>query len=158
MADTVLGSRDVSGTEAIRLFTIGKSQNANVMCYDAILADASHFSATEPISAYWLMKADAGQREDMTWLEREHVYGFTSQLNASRTSVVLRIHALESRAIYVALAAGLPRAEAEVNGRIAILDGVFVKTSHGVFPGVDSVRLTGRDPASGVQAVEVVHP
>jgi len=153
-----LGSGELSASEGIRLFEIERSQNANVLCYDANLADPSHFSATDPIKAYWIMKARDGHKEEMTSFERNHVYGFKVQESDNQSSLVLMIHALESRPIHVSIRDGGLLTEMEMSGHLAVLEMVFVKTSHGLIPGVEWVRLSGHDPETSAPLEEVIHP
>jgi hypothetical protein len=145
-------------SQVTRLFQIDRSLNANIVCYDATVTRRGLFSPTKPIIAYWLMNAEDGRKEEMTWFERAHVYGFTLQINPNRSSLIMHMDALGSRPISVSVLHGEPRAEIEINGRRVFLDRVFVEGSSSIFHSVAWVRLTGRDPETNVSVTEVIHP
>ncbi len=145
-------------TRSVRLFEIDRSLNSNLLCYEAELTEHGRFKATDPISAFWLMNAEDGRQEAMTWFEREHVYGFSVQMNPARTSLTLRIRALESRPVFVTLTHDGAQAEMEIAGHRAILSKVYVQTGHGLLPGVEWVKLIGVDPGSRAALQETLHP
>ena len=142
----------------MRLFEIERSLNSNVLRYDANITSHGLFSGVDPISAYWLMNAEDGHEEGLTWFEREHVYGFSVQMNPARTSLTMVIHALSSRPIFVSLIQGGVKAETEISGKSAILDKVFVKTGTGILHSVDWVELFGVDPDTGAPLRETLKP
>src|SRR5687768_6515742 len=57
------------------LFIMQRSVNANEVHYD-VQAGADGALADEPVVAYWVMKAEGGGREDLTFFEEEMAYGF----------------------------------------------------------------------------------
>ncbi|TAM47404.1 MAG: DUF4833 domain-containing protein, partial [Acidobacteria bacterium] len=46
-----------------RLFVIERSVNANVVVYDAVRGRDGRLDTADPVTAYWLMNADKGQRQ-----------------------------------------------------------------------------------------------
>jgi hypothetical protein len=141
-----------------RLFTIHRSTNANVVCYDAHLTTKNEFVSSDPIDVYWLMFADKGQREDLTWFERDHAYGFIVQGTISTTTLTIILQAYEQRPIRVSISDGIPTAEIEIHGKAAVLRDVFVKASGGLFPGVESIELYGVDHETGGNLSETIRP
>src|SRR4051812_39932040 len=70
------------------LFTITRNINANVLKYAVRTSKDGLLDPSEPIEAYWLMKAEDGRREELTWTERHLAYGFSAS-NVSRRGCVL---------------------------------------------------------------------
>src|SRR5436190_15974614 len=66
------------------LFFIERNKNANIVQYDAKLASDGLFDAREPVTGYWIMKAENGRREELNRIERELAYGFTTRVDDSR--------------------------------------------------------------------------
>src|SRR5258705_13664792 len=61
---------------AATLFTIARSKNANVVRYQARTRGGG-LDRSHPIDAYWLMLAEDGRREELSWAERKLAYGFS---------------------------------------------------------------------------------
>lgn len=129
------------------LFIITRSTNANVVHYDARLHGARLDLAT-PVVAYWIMRAEDGRREPLTWLERRLAYGFDVIRHDAR-SADIRLHAFPSRRVQVRAIDGRFRAVTRIAGRHAELLRVFVQVKEGPFPGVEYLDVFGRGLSSG---------
>src|SRR5688572_642291 len=68
------------------LFFIERNKNANIVVYEANLAADGLFDAKNPVHAYWLMKAEKGQREELNKIEREMAYGYSVRVVDDRKS------------------------------------------------------------------------
>jgi hypothetical protein len=133
------------------LFTIGRSKNKNVVRYSA-RCHKQVLDVTAPIEAHWLMLAEDGRREELTWAERQLAYGF----GASKVSVEgcqLHLVAFKARSISVERRGAAFRAVVDIAGRRAELERIFVQTNEGILPSVVHVDLHGRSldgaPLSG---------
>ena len=58
------------------LFIIERSKNANVVHYDARLTADGKLDPREPVIAYWVLSAEDGRREELSWIEKKKAYGF----------------------------------------------------------------------------------
>src|SRR5262245_17207851 len=83
------------------LFVIARSTNANVVHYRVRLDRDGTVSQKEPIGAHWIMHAESGQREELTWLERQFAYGWRVLSPVTRAGFRFCLQACESRAIDV---------------------------------------------------------
>jgi hypothetical protein len=140
------------------LFVVARNTNANEIHYVANIGAKRALDLTEPVSAYWIMVAEDGHRENLTWFENGHAYGFSVQQDAKGNSVVMTIKAMDKFPIRVALVAGIVRAEAKIGGSSAFLEKVFIRMSGGLFPGIDSITLFGEDPTTGLKVQGVLRP
>jgi hypothetical protein len=140
------------------LFVIKRSTNANYVNYVANLTNQGSFDAKEPISAYWTMAATDGHREELTWFERDHAYGFTIRRDATGKSIIIITEAMNKLPIRVFITGGVAQAEIEIGGHPAFLKRVFVQASHGLFPGVDWIELSGIDTITGSQVKVKIRP
>jgi hypothetical protein len=153
-----LAIQNVEADTTDLLFVIKRSTNANYVNYVANLSSKGEFDGKEPVSAYWTMAAEDGHREELTGLEREHAYGFTTRRDVTGTALILITKAMDKIPIRVFLNGGIARAEMEISGHPAFLKQVFVQASHGLFPGVDWIELSGIDTTTGVQIKTRVRP
>lgn len=138
------------------LFQIERSKNANEIHYAAQVAKDGSLDAKEPIAAFWVMKAEDGRREGLTFMEKKMAYGF--DLTARGAEWDLKLAAAPERAIKVVSVGGRWRAQTQLNGKAAYLQKIFITTKEGgVMPTVISIDLYGEDAASGKAIQEHVN-
>jgi len=139
------------------LFTLARNTNANVVKYAVRVAKDGLVDSAEPIEAYWLMLAENGRREALTWTESQLAYGF-SVSNPSRTGCSLRLAACSERALRVRAIAGSYRAELVIAKQPAWLQRIFVFAErHLLLPSVRYVEICGTN-ASGKTVTERISP
>ena len=141
------------------LFMIGRSKNANVIHYDVRLADGK-LDIDEPMVAYWVMHAEDGRREALTWLERELAYGFRISSRVTNEGFRVFLKAFARRELGVRHNSdGSYRATVRIAGQKAALDRIFVNTDEGsAGPSVRFVDLFGTEESSGKRVSERLEP
>ena len=145
---------DVHAQPAENLFIIARSTNANIVRYDIHRRPDGQLDTLHPVEAYWLMLAENGRREDLSWMEREMAYGF-SVSRVSTTGFSIRLVAFKQREIQVQLQGASYRARVAIAGKPAILNRIFVQTEErgGLLPRVRFVELQGI-AENGVPVIE----
>jgi hypothetical protein len=145
------------GAEAFQpLFVIERSQNANVVHYDAKVVDGK-LDARQPVIAYWLMAATNGRRQDLNLLERSEAYGFSTQPDGTPGSYIIKIVSDKQRPIHVLLKDGEVRAETTIGGHLAYLQKIFITTRKKLTVNVAvSAELYGVDAETGESRYEKV--
>lgn len=141
------------------LFVIARSKNENVVHYDARVRERGRLDADDPVVAYWVMLAEDGRREGLTWLERRLAYGFSTNFRAGGDVLELRLRAFSRRALAVRRAEnGVFHAEITLGGSSARLERIFVASDeHGVTPSVRYFDLFGQRP-DGTRVSERILP
>jgi hypothetical protein len=125
------------------LFTLARNTNANVVKYAVRTGKDGVLDGTDPIEAYWLMLAENGRREPLTWTERHLAYGF-SVSSSSQRGCVLRLTACPERELNVRAFAGAYRAEAAIAKQLAVLQRIYVcAEQHSLLPSVRYVEISG---------------
>lgn len=148
-------SRATDGQCSPELFRIARSKNANVVVYEAKLSSLGHLDPEAPVSASWLMLAAQGQREALTFLERTLAYGFEVRAASTGAGYLLKLRALEGRAVRVVETAACPAALASIGGREGILRRVFVKAQErALAPSVEYIELFGVEASTGAPLYE----
>lgn len=133
------------------LFVIQRSKNKNEVHYD-IQADDNGALGDEPVIAYWVMKADDGSREDLTYFEREMAYGFEVMEPNDNGDREMKLVAWDERTIRLTQVedSGRWRAVTTINGEDAYLNRLFIQTDEGgVTPSVEYVDLFGETVDGG---------
>lgn len=145
---------------AQRLFTITRSTNKNVVCYDVRLRGDGSIDPSAPVAAYWLMAAEDGRIEGLTWLERQLAYGADAEGAVSAAGFRLRLKAFEARAISVQRAAsGRYEARLNVSGKPAVLRKIHVQAEDSGFPPrVKFVDVVASALGGGAAVVERIKP
>ncbi|MEI9947688.1 MAG: DUF4833 domain-containing protein [Pseudomonadota bacterium] len=139
------------------LFTLARNTNANVIKYAVRTAKDGRLNVADPIEAYWLMLAENGRREELTWAERQLAYGF-SVSNSSHRGCILQLAACSERALRVRAVEGSFRAELAIAKQPAALQRIFVcAEQHALLPSVRYVEISGIN-ASGKLVTERILP
>ena len=143
-----------------RLFTITRNKNANVVCYDARLRVDGVLNPEEPVVAYWLMAAEDGRREALTWLERQLAYGVSVDGAANVSSARIRLKALDARPLSVERTAdGRYAACLRIGGKPAVLRKIHVQADNsGITPTVQYVDVFGTTRDGAERIVERIKP
>jgi hypothetical protein len=125
------------------LFIIARSKNANIVRYDIHRTPDGRLDGAHPVEAYWLMLAENGHREELSWMERELAYGFSvSKVDTNGFS--LQLSAFRQREIRVEYSNASYQARVFILGRRATLNEIFVRTDEGgLLPRVQYVELRG---------------
>ena len=125
------------------LFTLARSTNANVVKYAVRTGRDGRLDLANPVEAYWLMLAENGRREELTWTERQLAYGFSVAAVRS-DGFVLRLAACAERALRVRAIDGAFVAELPILRQPAVLRRIFVQTdARALIPSVRYVELSG---------------
>ena len=141
------------------LFIIERSKNANVVHYDARLTSDGKLDPKEPVSAYWIMRAEGGRREELNWMENEKGYGFDIKPDPSVNGYKMTLMAAPQQQIIVKKAGDAIRAEMVIGGRPAVLEKVYINASDGLTgPKVHYIMLYGKDLKTGGKRSQKIVP
>jgi hypothetical protein len=141
------------------LVRIARSKNANVVVYEANRSESGALDADDPVRASWVMLAERGQREGLTFFERLLAYGFDVRSADPDAGYVLRLKAKKDQAIRVVEHQGCPAAMSDIGGRKGILKRIYVQAEDGqLIPPVLYVELFGIDPATGSALYDKIVP
>jgi hypothetical protein len=139
------------------LFTLSRNTNANVIKYVVRLNKEGLLDVANPVEAYWLMLAENGHREELTWGERQLAYGF-SVSNVTARTCTLRLTACPDRELSVRSVEARFRAELQIQRAPAYLQSIFVRTEeHSLLPSVRYVEISGQG-VNGQRVAERIVP
>lgn len=139
------------------LFTLARNTNANVLKYAVRTGRDGLLDGETPIEAYWLMLAENGRREELTWTERHLAYGFSTSRSDGH-GCILRLTACPERELRVRAVDGAYRAETSIAKQTAALKRIFVFAEpHALLPSVRYVEISGIN-ASGKPVTERITP
>ncbi len=148
-------SRTAPSTCPVELFRIGRSKNANVIVYEANLTPAGALDPVEPVKASWLLLAEKGEREELSWFEWRMAYGFDIRPADPGPGYVLTFRSRGDRQVHVVLRDGCPVAIAPIGGKQGILRRIFIQAEdHYLIPSVNTVEMFGTDPETGRELYE----
>lgn len=139
------------------LFIIQRSKNANEVHYDVQVGPDGAL-AKDPVIAYWIMKAEDGRREDLTFLERKKAYGFEVMEPDAGGEREMKLVAWEDRTIRLMKdRRGRWRALTRIDGTDAYLERLFIQSEEGgVTPKVVFIDLFGEAVDGGREVREHV--
>jgi len=159
----VSASKEKSAAEAHKtgrtLFIIERSNNANVVHYDARFTAGGELDPEEPVVAYWVLLAEDGRRKKLSWLEKKKAYGVRTKPGPSRNSYTLTLAAAPWLPLAVKMTGDAAHTEIVINGRPAILEKMFIQTRGKLLgPKVVSIELYGKDLQTGKDCREKILP
>ena len=141
------------------LFIIERSKNANVVHYDARLTADGKLDPKEPVIAYWVLSAEDGRREELSWIEKKKAYGFDIKPDPSVKGYKMTLVADPQRQITVKKEGDAVRAEGVIDGRPAVLEKMYIKASDGLTgPKVQYIELYGKDLQTGGKRYQKIVP
>lgn len=141
------------------LFIIERSKNANVVHYDARLTSEGKLDPKEPVIAYWILLAEDGRREKLSWLEKKMAYGFTIKPDPSVNGYKMSLVSAPEKQITVKKEKDAVRAEAVIDGRPAVLEKMYINASDGLTgPKVRYIEVYGKDLQTGEKRREKMVP
>jgi hypothetical protein len=139
------------------LFKIEQSENANFVQYEAQLGPGGTLNGAEPVAAYWIMRAEDGRRESLNFLEVKLAYGFKTWSEADGDGVFVQLVSYPQKKLRVYRVNGSYRVETVINGRLAFLERIYVKSVNGgILPRVEYLELYGNDIRTGGSLYEKV--
>jgi hypothetical protein len=156
---TLLASPAAAQIKTSPLFIIERSKNANVVHYDARITDDGKLDPQEPVIAYWVLLAQDGRRQKLTWIEKKKAYGFTIKPDPSVNGYIMTLVAAPEQQITVKKEKDAVRAEAVIDGRPAVLEKMYINASDGLTgPKVKYIEVYGKDLQTGEKRLERMVP
>jgi hypothetical protein len=156
VAVEMCASRRLQALPSRELFTLARSKNANVVKYAVRTGRTGRLDLQNPVEAYWLMLAEDGRREALTWTERQLAYGFSVSAMSS-DGFVLHLAACSQRALRVRAVSGAYRAELVIARQPAFLRRIFMQTDGGaLIPSLRYVEISGVDAGGRVVTERIV--
>jgi hypothetical protein len=141
------------------LFIIERSKNANVVHYDARLTAEGKLDSKEPVIAYWVLLAEDGRREKLSWIEKKKAYGFKITPDPSVKGYKMTLVAAPQKEITVKKEGDAVRAEGVIDGQPAVLEKLYIKASDGLTgPKVEYIELYGKDLKTGAKRYQKIVP
>lgn len=138
------------------LFVVARSTNENVLHYALRMKSDGEIARDEPLTAYWIMHAEDGHREGLTWLERRFAYGWDVVSKVTHAGFDLRLKAFPSRTVRVRRrGSGSYAPWLRIAGKRALLERIFVQVDEGgLTPSVSYLDVIGTLPRGGERVSE----
>jgi hypothetical protein len=141
---------------SVPLFTIEKSSNANRVQYEAHLKPDGHIDPQQPVVAYWVMAAEDGRKQELSFLERAKAYGFTLRRDGV-DSYRLRVVSHPKKEIHVFRDGATVRAEAVIGGKVALVEKIYIQMRKSFLLSLpDFGEMFGFDKQTGEKRYEKV--
>lgn len=144
------------------LFFLQRTKNTNTIMYELNLNEDGSLNDDDPVHVYWRhYELGPKVKNELGYFERTHAYGvITEKVKDKIGAYSVKLKAFKKRAVNLARdKAGKFVATMNINGKMAILQRIYVKSEEGVItPTVIHVDLFGIDPETGEAVTERVFP
>lgn len=141
------------------LFHIERSKNANIVQYDAQVAEDGKLFKKEPVAGYWIRLNEQGQKQELSWLQRTFAYGFKTDLDKSREMAEINMKADVGQAVRVVRDGDTFRATITIDGAPSYFEKMYIDAKRkGLSLDVYYVELFGEDIKTGEARYEKIVP
>lgn len=142
-------------SKPLNMFFIAKNNNANTAFYDINLTKNGLINAKEPLTAFWLMLAEKGQREDISYIERKLAFGVNSvKAIVPGHEYTARIASMD-RDIIIRYDNGCGMVETPINGKLSRLEKIMLELKGPTyFSTLIYMDIYGQDLETGAPVVE----
>lgn len=140
------------------LFFIERSKNANTVQYDARLTSDGMLDPKEPVTVYWVLRAEDGRHEELSRMGRRG-YGFGIHRDPSGKFWAMTLAAYPKREITVRQTGTVVKCEIVIDGKPSILEKLYINSTEGrSWLKIAYIELFGRDLETGQQTYEKLVP
>jgi hypothetical protein len=115
-----------------------RNKNKNLVYYDVCLDNNNELTASDPISAYWLLTT--GKKEKLSLTEKELAYGIKSLEKVGKQSARFALAALKETTIVIEKIKGRFRALVVINNKEIVIDKIFVDSTEQKITGLPKVN------------------
>jgi hypothetical protein len=145
----------VPAGNARQLFYLQRTSNTNTIVYE-LNYKKGKLDESNPVHVFWIRYAEQGQRAELSFIQRVFAYGVkVKQLPDS--SYRVRLTSYAGYSMFLKKGADKQyRIYAPINGKLMILNRIFVKITGGSMwsPDIEYFEVSGTDPATGKPVAE----
>jgi hypothetical protein len=145
----------VPAGNASQLFYLQRTSNTNTIVYELNYKKGKLDEST-PVHVFWIRYAEQGQKAELSWIQRVFAYGVKIKQLAD-SSYRVRLVSYAGYSMYLKKGADNKyRMYAPINGKMMILNRIFVKITGGSMwsPDIEYFEVSGIDPATGKPVAE----
>jgi hypothetical protein len=141
------------------LFELGRNKNANVVVYAARVGPDGLLDDARPFEAHWLLRAEDGRSEPLSFVEELLAYGFSWKARRSGHAYSLTMNAFRERALEVVPHGDAYQVVTSIGGTPSRLVRLFVTADDAAgLPQVRFVDLSGQSLIDGTPTHERIVP
>jgi hypothetical protein len=138
-----------------QLFYLQRTSNTNTIVYELNIKKGE-LDKNNPVHVYWIRYAEKGQTAELSWVQRAFAYGVKIK-SYPDSSYRVRLVSYAGYSMYLKKGVdGKYRMYAAINGKMMILDHIFVKITGGTTwsPDIEYFEVSGFDPYTGKAVAE----
>lgn len=140
-----------------QLFYLQRTSNKNTIMYDLNMVNGAP-DKENPVHVYWIRYSEKGQRQELSYIQRNFAYGIKSTVLANNSGYALQFVSNKKYVLYLMKSAAdnKYRVYTTVNAKTVVLNRIFIKINGGSFwsPKVEYVEIKGTDPANGKEITD----
>lgn len=141
-----------------QLFYIQKTPNINTVVCELNLSQNGQIDQDEPVHVFWIRFKEAGQRAELSFIQRTFAYGIKSkQLGNGRYELHFVSYKKKPMYLIKSEADNQYHVYANIGQKLVILHRIYLKINAGGsfwFPNIEYIELKGIDPATGREVIE----
>lgn len=138
-----------------QLFYLQRTSNTNTIVYE-LNYKKGMLDEDNPVHVFWIRYAEKGQRAELNWIQRIFAYGVKIKVMPD-SSYRVRLVSYAGYSMFLKKGADKKyRLYAPINGKLMILNRIFVKITGGSMwsPDIEYFEVSGIDPVTGQPVAE----
>ncbi|MBP6335319.1 MAG: DUF4833 domain-containing protein [Bacteroidia bacterium] len=145
------------------LFYVQRSKNTNAIVYESNLLPDGTLNPNDPVRIYWISYSTDSSISDLSYIQKHYAYGLDFKaVEGKEGNFILNFVSYDKKKFYL-----VPKKEGKsfqaltmINGKMAILERVFIKIEGGSFwfPEISDIEMRGHDPQTKEEVVEHFKP
>ncbi|HEY9048761.1 MAG TPA: DUF4833 domain-containing protein [Ohtaekwangia sp.] len=143
------------------LFYIQRTPNTNTIMYALNIESDGKLNEDEPVHPYWIRYQEEGQREELSYIQRNYAYGLKTE-DMGNGKFELRFVSYKKMPFYLVKSSrdNQYHIHATINKKKIEVSRVFLQIEGGTFwlPNVVCAEVKGVDPDTGSEIVERFKP
>ena len=155
--NAIMDSFPVPPTNSNQLFYLQRTSNKNTLVYDINMVNGQP-DKDDPVHVYWIRYSEKGQRQELSYIQRNFAYGIKSTALANNSGYLLNFVSYKKYQLYLMKSAAdnKYRVYTTVNAKTVVLNRIFIKINGGSFwsPKVEYVEIKGTDPVNGKEITD----
>lgn len=145
------------------LFYLQRSNNNNAIVYETNLLENGSINREDLVHIYWIRYSSDSTNAELTFIQRKYAYGLDSkEIEGKNGQFILNFVSYSKKKFYMIpeRVGNKYQALVSINGKMAILERVFITLSGGTFwfPSIDNIEMRGRDPLTREVVIENFKP
>lgn len=143
------------------LFYFQRSHNKNTIVYELNILPDGKINISKPVNTYWIRYEEGGIKKELSFMQRIAFGLQWHRIDKAKETFILHFNSFKKRDIYLLKAGSNYKAYIAINGELAELTKMYIKSENNSFGfplKVKYIEIAGINPKNGKSVSEKYIP